>query len=90
MKIVVPKLGEFEVKDINYKEARKLHLKNVKTFWGKEDGEGLDPDIYYALLEECRVLSGIKESELEKYSMVQVDSILQQILMEYTGLNPKD
>ena len=74
MKIVVPK----------------LHLKNVKTFWGKEEGDGVDPDIYYELLEECRVLSGIKESELGKYTMIQVDAILQQILMEYTGLSPKD
>ena len=90
MKIEVPKIGEFEVKDVSYKNARKLHLKNVKTFWGKEDGEGVDPDLYYELLEECRVLSGINESELEKFTMIQVDSILQQILMEYTGLSPKD
>ena len=90
MKIEVKDIGTFEVKDISYGEARELHKQNAKVFWGgADDATQVDPDEYYELLEKTRKLSGIKDEELKKFSMVQVDVILQQILMEYTGLNPK-
>jgi|TARA_B100001245_G_C22662430_1_gene324609 hypothetical protein len=92
VKITVPKIGEIEVKDISYGQARELHRLNAKTFWGAQDGDemNVDPDKYYDMLEQVRKLSGLTDKELKKYSMVEVDVILQQILMEYTGINPKD
>ena len=91
MKIKVKDVGEFEVKDISYSEARTLHRQNAKVFWGgADDPTNVDADEYYNMLEKVRELSGISDKELKKYSMVQVDVILQQVLMEYTGLNPKE
>ena len=89
MKINVPNVGEFEVKDISYGDARKLHLLNVKAFWGRTDEDPLDPDLYYGLLDQVKEMSGLTDKDLSKYSMVEVDAILQAILIEYTGLNPK-
>ena len=88
MKLDVQKVGSFEIKDITYKEARELHIKNTLIFWGKKE-EDIDPAKYYKFLEEVKELSGLTDETLSKYSMVQVDLILQQVLMEYTGLNPK-
>ena len=88
MKITVKDVGEFEVKDISYSEARTIHRENTKIFWGKTETE-INPDQYYDLLEKVKKLSGVKESDFKGLSMVEVDSVLQQILMEYTGLNPK-
>jgi len=88
MKIEVPDIGEIEVKDITYGQARELHRANAKAFWGKAENE-VDPDKYYDLLEKVLELSGLGEKELSEFSMVQVDVILQQTLMEYTGLNVK-
>lgn len=92
MKIKIPELGEFDIKDISYKQARELHRANAKCFWqsSQDQEQDVNPDEYYDLLEKVRELSGLKDNELKKYSMVQVDVILQQVLMEYTGLNPKD
>lgn len=91
MKIKVLEIGEFEINDISYSKARELHKENAKVFWsGGEDMSHVNADDYYALLEKVLDYSGIPEKELKKYSMVQVDQILQQCLMEYTGLNPKD
>lgn len=88
MKVVVKKIGEFEVNNIPYKEARKLYQKNLKIFHNKKE-EDIDTDGFYAFLEEVRVISGISEEDLTKYSMPEVDTILQTVLMEYCGLNPK-
>lgn len=88
MKIEVKDVGEFEVKDISYKNSRYLYEKNTKIFLGKTEEE-IDIDQYYKFLEEVRVMSGIKEDDLKKYSMPQVDTILQTVLMEYVGINPK-
>jgi len=90
MKVVVKDIGEFNVKDIPYGEARKLHRDNAKTFWNMDQDEKIDADSYYDLLEKVKIASGIKESELKKHTMVEVDLILQQILMRYTGIDPKD
>ena len=91
MTISVPKIGDIEVKDITYKQSRELHRLNVKTFWGKEDNaEKIEPDKYYDLLDKVQELSGLKDADLKKYSMMEVDAILQAVLMEYTGLSPKD
>ena len=37
MKIQVKDVGEFEVKDISYGEARQLHRENAKTFWNMNE-----------------------------------------------------
>ena len=88
MVIKIPKIGEIEIKDITYKQARELHRENAKAFWGQSEGE-VDPDKYYDLLETVRIMSGLSDKVLSKYSMIEVDTILQQALMDYTGLNPK-
>ena len=92
MKIEVKDVGEFEVKDISYSQARQLHRMNAKVFWqgAVDDKADVNPDEYYDLLEKTREMSGLKDKDLKKYTMVQVDVILQQVLMQYTGLNPKD
>jgi|ETNmetMinimDraft_23_1059889.scaffolds.fasta_scaffold01190_10 hypothetical protein len=89
MKVTIKGLGDFEVKDLPYKTARQLHRKNSRVFWGKSE-EDVNPDEYYDLLEEVRELSGLKDVELNKLTMLEVDQLLQQILMDYLGLNPKD
>tara|TARA_R100001443_G_scaffold65736_2_gene74959 strand:+ start:239 stop:508 length:270 start_codon:yes stop_codon:yes gene_type:complete len=88
MKVKIDNIGEFEVKDLTYAEARTLHKKNTLIFWGKTEKD-IDPMKYYQFLDEIKEISGISDEELKKYSMVEVDNILQTILMEYTGLNPK-
>ena len=91
MKIEIKDIGNFEIKDITYAQARELHRDNAKVFWdGGDDASKVNADDYYALLEKTRELTGLSDKELKKYSMVQVDQILQHCLMEYTGLNPKD
>ena len=91
MKIKVKEVGEFDIKDISYGQARELHRINAKVFWGGgDDATQVNPDEYYDLLEKTRELSGLSDKELKKFSMVQVDVILQAVLMEYTGLNTKD
>ena len=44
-----------------------------------DQDEKIDADSYYDLLEKVKKISGIKDSELNKHSMVEVDLILQQI-----------
>ena len=89
MKVSEPKVGEVEVKDLKWGEARKLHILNANTFWNQKDDTPVAPDKYYALLEEVKNVSGLTDEDLSKYSMIEVDMILQQVLMEYTGLAEK-
>ena len=88
MKLKFEKIGEFEIKDITYGEARKLHISNTLIFWGKKE-EDIDPAEYYKFLDKVKEVSGLTDEVLSKYTMVEVDLILQAVLMEYTGLNPK-
>ena len=89
MKVQVKDVGEFEVKNISYSEARQLHRENAKTFWNMNEGDNVDPDKYYELIEKVKELSGIKDGVLKEYNMIQVDQILQSVLLHYTGLDPK-
>ena len=86
MKVKVPEVGEIEVKDISYGDARQLHLENARCFWNYKEGDSVDPEKYYSLLDKVKDKSGLKDADLKKYSMLQVDQILQQLLLHYTGL----
>ena len=44
MKVSVPKVGEVEVKDLKWGEARKLHILNANTFWNQKDDTPVAPD----------------------------------------------
>jgi|TARA_R100001530_G_scaffold4247_1_gene5810 hypothetical protein len=78
----------WEINDITFAEKRKLHMLNSVCF----ASDGLDQEKYYEMLEETRKLAGYgegteKETKLSELTMVKVDTVLQNFLMEYLGLN---
>jgi len=81
---------DWEIKDITFSDKRKLHMLNAMCF----QGEKIDQENYYNLLEEVRKLAGYgdgtaNQEKLEALSMVQIDTFLQTILMKYLGLSGK-
>jgi hypothetical protein len=73
---------EWEVKDVSYKERRKLYELNVKAFWKGE----VDPDVYYSVLEKVAEISGLSDDDLKDLPMVEIDQLLQAVLSAYLGM----
>lgn len=84
MKVSVEGIGDFDVKDLTYREQRDLRRYNSKLWWNKEGSE-LEADEYFDLLEKVETLSGVPESKLKEYNGDQVDKILQTVLIAYVG-----
>ena len=85
--MIIKALGkEYNIKEITYKERRELHRINAKAFW---DGK-VDPDNYYDILEKVYEISGIEEKDVSDLSMVDVDTLLQEIFTVYMGLSKNE
>ena len=84
MKVSVKGIGEFDVKDLTYREERDLRRYNSKLWWNRST-EDLSADEYFDMLDYVEKISGLEEKVLSKYNGTQVDQILQAILMEYIG-----
>jgi len=81
---------DWVIEDITFSDKRKLHMLNAMCF----QGEKINQEQYYGLLEEVRKMAGYGDGteNLEKLSqltMVQVDTFLQTVLMQYLGLAGK-
>tara|TARA_A100000172_G_scaffold56464_2_gene36413 strand:+ start:65 stop:340 length:276 start_codon:yes stop_codon:yes gene_type:complete len=81
---------DWEIKDIVFADKRKLHMLNAMCF----QGDKIDQEQYYKLLEEVRSMAGYGDGtenleKLKKLTMVQIDTFLQTVLMEYLGLREK-
>tara|TARA_R100001082_G_scaffold1376_1_gene1139 strand:- start:402 stop:677 length:276 start_codon:yes stop_codon:yes gene_type:complete len=81
---------DWEIKDIVFSDKRKLHMLNAMCF----QDEKINQKQYYKLLEEVRDMAGYGDGtenlkKLKEFTMVQVDTFLQTVLMEYLGLNAK-
>lgn len=77
---------EWEVKSITYKEKRELWQLSLNAF---KDGT-TDQEAYFVLLNKVEDISGLKEKDLEKLSMTDIDALLQEIYSQYMGLEKKD
>jgi len=77
-------MGEFEVKDIDRQEQRRLHHLNRSVFMG-----GFDPDRYTQCLDEIFKVSGLEWKDLDNYNQQDIDWILSQIYIAYQGLDQK-
>ena len=77
---------EWEVKSITYKEKRELWQLSLNAF---KDGT-TDQEAYFVLLNKVEDISGLKEKDLEKLSMADIDALLQEIYSQYMGLEKKD
>lgn len=77
---------QYEIKEISYKERRKIYQLNVKAFWDNK----INPDLYYEALDKCFELSGLSEKDLESLSMPEIDQLLQKILSAYLGIEKKE
>ena len=85
--MIIKALGkEYNIKEITYKERRELHRINAKAFW---DGK-VGPDNYYDILEKVYEISGIEEKDVSGLSMVDVDTLLQEIFTVYMGLSKNE
>ena len=77
---------EWEVKSITYKEKRELWQLSLNAF---QDGKP-NQEAYFVLLNKVEEISGLKEKDLEKLSMADIDALLQEIYSQYMGLEKKD
>ena len=77
---------EWEVKSITYKEKRELWQLSLNAF---KDGT-TNQEAYFVLLNKVEEISGLKEKDLEKLSMADIDALLQEIYSQYMGLEKKD
>lgn len=77
---------EWEIKSITYKEKRELWQLSLNAF---KDGT-TDQEAYFVLLNKVEDISGLKEKDLEKLSMADIDALLQEIYSQYMGLEKKD
>tara|TARA_R110002020_G_scaffold119689_1_gene273043 strand:+ start:6992 stop:7279 length:288 start_codon:yes stop_codon:yes gene_type:complete len=81
---------DWEILDISFSDKRKLHMLNSMCFIDNK----INQENYYKLLEAVRDLAGYgdgteKQKLLEDITMVEVDTLMQTILIEYLGLNVK-
>jgi len=77
--------GTFEVREISFKQQRKLHRLNALCW---QTGE-LDLDAYYNLLDEVHAVSGLSQRELDDLDDNQIDTVLQACFLSYKGLSSK-
>ena len=79
---------EWEINNPTYKEKRELWKLNTMTF----EGDKLNQDKYFELLEKVEEISGLQPEDYvikddEKLGMANIDSLLQQIFLSYMGLS---
>jgi len=79
---------EWEVKNPTYKEKRELWKLNTMTF----EGDKMNQDKYFQLLERVEEISGLRPEDYvkksdDKLAMSDIDSLLQQIFLSYMGLS---
>ena len=80
---------EWEVKNPTYKEKRELWKLNTSTF----DGEKLNQDNYFNLLDKVEEISGLQPEDYinpkgDPLSMSNIDALLQKIFLTYIGQSP--
>ena len=80
---------EWEVKNPTYKEKRELWKLNTSTF----DGEKLNQDNYFNLLDRVEEISGLQPEGYinpkgDPLSMSNIDALLQKIFLTYIGQSP--
>ena len=81
---------EWEVKNPTYKEKRELWKLNTMTF----DGDKMNQENYFALLERAEEITGLKPEDYtdkkgEPLGMSSIDALLQQIFLHYVGYSKK-
>ena len=79
---------EWEVKNPTSKEQRALWKLNTMTF----EGDKMNQDKYFQLLERVEEISGLRPEDYvkksdDKLAMSDIDSLLQQIFLSYMGLS---
>ena len=82
---------EWKIKNIAYKEKRKLWHGSIKAF----DGNNVKQDEYFALMGLVEEASGLKEKDYvdkdkNSLSMADIDLLLQEVFTYYMGIEKKD
>jgi len=77
---------EWEVNNPTFKQRRELHKINARV-WRSEE---MDIDTYFYLLERVMEISGLGEEDFNGLSMVDIDTVLQSIFLEYLNTSKKD
>tara|TARA_B100001250_G_C19598452_1_gene699505 strand:- start:467 stop:727 length:261 start_codon:yes stop_codon:yes gene_type:complete len=78
--------GDFEIRELSFKDRRELHRLEVKSF---KDGE-LDIEKYYDVLEWVMAFAfKDPEKSLGKLDDNAIDEILSAVYSEYKGMNKK-
>ena len=77
---------EWEVNNPTYKEKRELWKLNATTF----DGENVNQDNYFKLLDKVEEISGLQPEDYvnqkgDPLNMANIDSLLQKIFLSYIG-----
>jgi|TARA_R100001530_G_scaffold71671_1_gene50714 hypothetical protein len=80
---------EWEVKDISFAERRTLYQKQAKNFWSVNEESEMDVDAYFSMLDEVLGISGLTEEDFDGLSMTEIDQVIAQVMLAYTGLSGK-
>lgn len=81
---------EWKVNDISFAERRKLYQKQAKNFWGNEEESEMDVDAYFSMLDEVLEISGLSEKDFDDLAMTEIDQVIAQVMLAYTGLSGKE
>tara|TARA_R110002051_G_scaffold149545_4_gene222063 strand:- start:1463 stop:1777 length:315 start_codon:yes stop_codon:yes gene_type:complete len=76
---------EKDVKDISFSERREIYKKQAKNYQNVDKNQ-VNVDKYFESLDEVLAISGLTEQDFDGLSMVEIDTVLAQILMQYSGL----
>ena len=81
---------EWKIKNIAYKEKRKLWHGSIRAF----DGDVVKQDEYFALMEQVEESSGLKEKDYinkdnKPLDMSEIDLLLQEVFTQYMGIEKK-
>ena len=91
MKVVFNEV-EYEVKNISYKQKRKLWHRSIQALGNEENP---DQESYFEMMDEVEELAQIKEKDLvnkdgDPLNMGEIDLLVQEIFQNYMGLKKKD
>ena len=81
---------EWEVNELSFAERRKIYRKIAVDYANKKDGDPIDVDHYFEMIDEVMEASGLKEDDFEGCSMLEIDTVIQAVMFSYTGLSGKD
>tara|TARA_X000001382_G_scaffold116388_1_gene95555 strand:+ start:101 stop:361 length:261 start_codon:yes stop_codon:yes gene_type:complete len=81
---------EWKVNDITYKQKRKLWHGSISSFQGEE----VDNDKYFKLIDQVEEYSGLTEKDFVKddktpLTMGEIDLLLQEVYTKYVGIAKK-